>query len=207
MSQTSDLVQELQEGCSKLQKKHFKKNEVITTYIQNRNQICIMVDGKADLVRYDLNGNQNIVDKFSTNDIFGESFYTIHTNNDLTVIATTDCDVLFLLHDDILHKCKQNCKFHTTLSSTILELTLDNAVHQNTRIEVLSQRSIRDKLLTYFTILSSRDFSTTITIPFSFTNLADYLSIDRSAMMREIKYLIDDGLISKSGNKIKLLYK
>lgn len=207
MSEIFDLINTLEQGCSKVQKKHFNKNEIITTYIQKRNQICIMLDGKADLIRFDLNGNQDIVDKFNTSDIFGEAFYPVHTNNELTVVSASPCDVLFLLHDDIAHKCKENCKFHSTLSSIILELTLRNAVHQNTRIEVLSKRTIREKILTYLSILSSKDFSKSVTIPFSFTNLADYLSVDRSAMMRELKNLIDEGFIAKNGNKIKLLYK
>ena len=207
MSEILDLINTLEQGCSKVQKKHFNKNEIITTYIQKRNQICIMLDGKADLIRFDLNGNKDIVDKFNTSDIFGEAFYPVHTNNELTVVAASPCDVLFLLHDDIAHKCKDNCNFHSTLSSIILELTLRNAVHQNTRIEVLSKRTIREKLLTYFSILSSKDFSKSVTIPFSLTNLADYLSVDRSAMMREIKSLKEDGFIKKTGNKITLLYK
>ena len=131
----------------------------------------------------------------------------MHTNNELTVTAATACDVLFLLHDDLYKKCKANCKFHNTLSSNILELTLKNSVHQNTRIEVLSKRTIREKLLTYFSILSSKDFSKTFTLPFSLTNLADYLSVDRSAMMRELKNLANEGFISKNGNRIRLLYK
>lgn len=207
MSEIFDLINTLEHGCSKVQKKHFNKNETITTYIQKRNQICIMLDGRADLIRFDLNGNQDIVDKFNTSDIFGEAFYPVHTNNELTVTAISPCDVLFLLHDDIAYNCKENCKFHSTLSSIILELTLRNAVHQNTRIEVLSKRTIREKILTYLSILSSKDFSKSVTIPFSFTNLADYLSVDRSAMMRELKNLIDEGFIAKNGNKIKLLYK
>lgn len=207
MVEDFDLINNIQNNCSKVQKKHFLKNETITTYIQKRKQICIMLSGTADLIRYDLNGNKDIVDKFNENDIFGEAFYPVHTNNELTVTATTDCDVLFLLHDDLYKKCKTNCKFHNTLSSNILELTLKNAVHQNTRIEVLSKRTIREKLLTYFSILSSKDFSKSFTLPFSLTNLADYLSVDRSAMMRELKNLVDEGFISKNGNKIKLLYK
>lgn len=207
MEEISNLINNLEQGCSKIQKKYFKKNEIITTYIQKRSQICILVSGKADLIRFDLNGNKDIVDNFNSNDIFGEAFYPVHTNNELSVIATTNCCVLFLVHDDILKKCKQNCKFHNVLSSSILELTLNNAIHQNTRIEVLSKRSIREKLLSYFSILSSKDFSKTVTIPISFTNLADYLSVDRSAMMRELKNLANEGFISKNGNKIKLLYK
>lgn len=207
MTEVNDLIANIEQGCSRIQKKHFRKDDTITTYIQKRNQICIMVDGKADLIRFDLNGNKDVVDKFTSHDIFGETFYPVNTNNELTVVATSDCSVLFFIYDDIYVKCKQNCKFHSTLSSSLLELTLKNSVHQNTRIEVLSKRSIRDKLLSYFSILSSKDFSKSFTLPFSLTHLADYLSVDRSAMMRELKNLIDDGFISKNGNRIKLLYK
>ena len=207
MEEKLTLINNIEQGCSRIQKKHFNKNEIITTYIQKRMQICIMINGKADLIRYDLNGNKDIVDKFNSYDIFGEAFYPVHTNNELTVVATSSCDVLFFVHDYLYQKCKPNCKFHTTLSASILELTLRNSVHQNTRIEVLSKRTIREKLLTYFSILSSRDFSKSFTLPFSLTNLADYLSVDRSAMMRELKNLVDEGFISKNGNRIKLLYK
>lgn len=116
------------------------------------------------------------------------------------------CEALLFLYDDIHEKCRSNCKFHTTLVSSLLELILKQAVHQNTRIEILSKRSIRDKLLTYFSILSSKNFSKNITLPISMTSLADYLSVDRSAMMRELKCLVDEGFISRDGNKIKLLY-
>ena len=76
----------------------------------------------------------------------------------------------------------------------------------NTRIELLTKRNIRDKLLSYFDILSANRLYKTITIPFSFTDLADYLSVDRSAMMRELGHLKEDGLIQKTGGRIKLLY-
>lgn len=74
------------------------------------------------------------------------------------------------------------------------------------RIELLSKRTIREKLLAYFTIISTRNISKSFTIPFSLTDLADYLSIDRSAMMRELGILKSDGIIEKSGNRITLLY-
>ena len=93
-----------------------------------------------------------------------------------------------------------------TLISNLLELTLNNSIVQNTRIELLSKRSIREKLLSYFNILSTRNFTKNIELPFSLTSLADYLSIDRSAMMRELKNLTDEGFIKKHGKKIKLLY-
>lgn len=72
---------------------------------------------------------------------------------------------------------------------------------------MLTKRTIRDKLLGYFSILSTRNLSRTFELPFSLTDLADFLSVDRSAMMREIRNLKDEGFIKKSGNKLTLLYK
>ena len=202
----SDLVQSISDNCIKVQKKSFPAGTVITTYMEKRKQICILLSGKAELIRYDLKGNKDIIEHFGQNDIFGEVFHHVNTNNELFVLATKKCEVLLFLYDDIRVKCKQNCSFHTTLISNLLELSLNNSISQNTRIEVLSKRSIREKLLSYFNILSSKSFSKNIVLPFSLTSLADYLSIDRSAMMRELKNLIDEGFISKNGNKIKLLY-
>lgn len=202
----SELVENLSSNCVKMQKKAFSKGSIITTYIEKRKQICILLSGKADLIRYDLNGNKDIIDRFSKNDIFGEAFYPVNNNNELFVLATESCEVLLFLYDDVQVKCKTHCRFHTTLVSHILELVLNNVVHQNTRIEILSKRTIREKLLSYFSILSSKNYSRNIVLPFSLTSLADYLSVDRSAMMREIKSLIDEGFILKDGNKIKLLY-
>ena len=202
----SELAQSISCNCIKVQKKIFPAGSVITTYMEKRKQICILLSGKADLIRYDLKGNQDIIERFSQNDIFGEVFHHVNTNNELFVMATKPCEVLLFLYDDIRIKCKQNCSFHTTLISNILELVLNNAIIQNTRIEILSKRSIREKLLSYFNTLSNKTFSKSITLPFSLTNLADYLSVDRSAMMREIKNLIDEKIISKNGNIIKLLY-
>lgn len=87
-----------------------------------------------------------------------------------------------------------------------LGLFLNEIIGLNMRIELLSKRTIREKLLGYFNIVSARSMSKTFKIPFSLTDLADYLSVDRSAMMREIKYLRDDGFMEKFGNRITLLY-
>lgn len=202
----SEFAQNMVGNCIKAQKKEFQPGTVITTYIEKRKQICILLSGKAELIRYDLKGNKDIIENFGPNDIFGEVFHNINTSNELFVMATKKCEVVVFLYDDIKIKCRQNCSFHTTLISNILELVLNNTISQNTRIEILSKRSIREKLLSYLNILSSKTFSKNITLPFSLTNLADYLSVDRSAMMREIRNLINEGFISKHGNRIKLLY-
>lgn len=131
----------------------------------------------------------------------------IITNNELLVEARERCQVLFYSYDNIHEKCRNSCKFHQQLSEYIPELILYKITNLNARVELLTKRSTRDKLIGYFTSLSSQKFSKSFKLPLSLTDLADYLGVDRSAMMRELKLLKEDGFIQKDGNRITLLYK
>ena len=202
-----NFIADFEKNCTNIQKKHFSKGQVITSYIEKRNQFCILVSGNADLVRYDLNGNRTIIEHFSKNNIFGEVFYTVTTNNELLVEAREKCTVIIYSYNNIHTKCRHNCKFHQTLSENLPELILQKVTDLNMRIELLTKRSTRDKLLSYFSLISTRKLSKSFVLPFTLTDLADYLSVDRSAMMREMKLLKEDGLIQKNGNTITLLYK
>ena len=201
-----EFSNKLVSSCEKIQQKNFEKNEIITTYIVNRNQICIVLEGSADLIRYDFNGNQMVVEKFKQYDIFGEVFYKINTNNELFVIAKEKSKILIFNYDIFEKKCKKNCKFHEELLIGLPNLVISKVSSLTLRIELLSKKTIRDKLISYFKILSENSFSKTFTLPFSLTNLADYLGIDRSAMMREIKSLKEEGFIKKiDKNRFTLL--
>ena len=201
-----DFSNKLLNSCERVQLKKFEKNEIITTYIINRNQVCIVLEGSADLMRYDFNGNQMVVEKFNKFDVFGEIFYQINTNNELFVLAKEKSKILIFNYDIFEKKCKKNCKMHEDLLVGLPNLVLTKVSDLNLRIELLSKKTIRDKLISYFKILSEKNFSKTFTLPFSLTELADYLSVDRSAMMREIKSLKNEGFIKKSDkNKITLL--
>ena len=201
-----NFIENFKSSCDKIQIKNFDKGETVTNYIEKRNQICIILNGEVDLIRYDVNGNKTIIGRFSNNDVFGEVFYPANTNNELFAVAKKKSEILFYTYDSLFKKCKKNCEFHKELISSLGELFLDEIIDLNLRIELLTKRNIREKLLSYFDILSKGSMVKSFTIPYNYTDLADFLSVDRSAMMREIKLLIDDGFVKKDGNKITLLY-
>ena len=43
-----NFISDFSTKCNKVQCKNFTKNEIITTYIQKRNQLCILTSGTAD---------------------------------------------------------------------------------------------------------------------------------------------------------------
>ena len=198
-------LEDLLEQAPFVKKKIFKKNEVITTYISKRKQFILLTNGEADLTRYDINGNKTIVEKYINKDLFGDVFYTIYSNNELFVEAKKKSEVLIFNYEDLLDYFQKDNKFKKTIES-LFKVYTDKILMINNRIEVLTKRTIREKLLSYFQIMTSKKFQKSFYLPFTYTDLADYLSIDRSAMTREIKNLIDDGIIKKENEKITLLY-
>lgn len=201
-----NFIKNFKINCKKIQIKKFLKGETVTTYIEKRNQICIVLSGEVDLIRYDVNGNKTIIGHFVENDIFGEVFYPANTNNELFITSVKKSEILFFTYDTLFEKCEFECNFHKELMNNLSELFIDEIIDLNLRIELLTKRSIREKLLSYFEILSKRSMRKIFTIPYTYTDLADYFSVDRSSLMRELKILIDEGFIKKEGNKITLLF-
>ncbi len=200
------FIENFKNNCNKIQIKKFSKGETVTTYIEKRSQIYIVLSGEIDLIRYDVNGNKTIIGHFVENDILGEVFYPANTNNELFAIARKNSEVLFYAYDSLSNKCRRNCDFHKELTNSLAQLFLDKIVELNLRIELLTTKNTREKILSYFRMLSKSSLRRSFTLPYSYTDLADFLSVDRSAMMRELKLLVDEGFIKKHGNKITLLY-
>lgn len=87
----------------------------------------------------------------------------------------------------------------------MLMLLSQKALLLSQRVEVLSCRSIREKLLHYFSLCSHQQGSPSFRLPFSMSALADYICADRSAMTREMSRLKRERVLSVDGRKITLL--
>jgi len=189
--------------CFNVRNISFKKEQNILSNTKNAGTVGIIVSGEAQLVHYDYRGNRTILAEYIEGDVFGDIFSNIG-NGEISVQAKTDSEIMFLDYDHIINRCKKNCPYHNTIIQNMISILSKRIYEQNERIEILTKRTIRDKLLKYFNSMTKRSSSKVIYLPFTYTDLADYLSIDRAAMMRELKYLKDDGFITTKGKMIKL---
>lgn len=182
----------------------YKSNQTIAYSIGNRKIIGIIEEGSANLIRYDYDGKRDIIEEMNEGDIFSDLFLST-SNVELSVISTTDCKVTFIEYDDLIEEAKKS-DTALVLVDNLIRLMANKLVKRNERIELLTTRSIRNKLLNYFELQAKKNNSKSFNLMYSYTDLADYLSVDRSAMMRELKNLKEDKLITDTNKKITILY-
>lgn len=182
----------------------FNKNEEMLKKIKNRNFIGIILEGIIQIIKTDYNGNRTIIEELADNDIFGSKISSL-SNNEYT-ITTKDTTKIIIIDYEQLIKSNNTNNYYNKFIKNLLEIIINSINDKNNRIEILTKKTIRNKLLEYFKIVSTKNKSKNIYLPFTFTDLADYLAIDRSAMTRELKNLKEEGFIEIKNKRITLLY-
>lgn len=184
---------------------HFKKNNIILSSVKKNNIICIVLSGHIQIIKTDYNGNRTIIENLKEHSVFGSITSSI-ANNEYDIITKADSTIIIIDLNEIINYSETNTNYFNVFLKNLLKIMSDKIKLNNERIEILTNKTIRDKLLAYFKINVIKNESKTIYLPFSLTDLADYLAVNRSAMSRELKNLKDEGLIEVKNGKIKLLY-
>ena len=178
----------------------YPKNHTILNSVKNDDIICIVLSGHVQIIKNDANGNVTVIEDIIENQIFGSISANI-SSTDYEIITKEESNIIIIELDNIIKYSNNDVFIKNTL-----EILYKKIKEFNNRIEILTNKTIRDKLLAYFRIMTKNSNNKIIYLPFNYSELADYLAINRSAMSREMKVLKDEGLIEIKGRKIKLLY-
>ena len=180
----------------------YKKNSSVLS-TNRSNIIGIVLDGYLQIIKTDYDGKQVIIEELPEGHLFGTTLSNLN-NNEVSILAKEDSKVLVIEYSMIFNS--NNVKpYISKFLKNLLDITTDIINERNNHIQILTKRSIRDKLLEYFN-LNKTPGSKILYLPSTITDLANYLAIDRSAMSRELKNLRDDGFIETKGKRIYLKY-
>lgn len=182
-----------------------KKDTTISKTIIDKNTICIIVSGCIQIIRNNYNGIDTIIDTLNDDDILTSSISYIKSS-EYELYVKEDSQIIIIDENFLLNYPENSKGYYNQFIKNLFIILNEKAREKNERIQVLIKKSIRDKLLEYFYLLRSKTGSNNIYLPYNYTILADYLGINRSALMREIKNLKNEGFIETKGNRIKLLY-
>ncbi|MBQ3297485.1 MAG: Crp/Fnr family transcriptional regulator [Bacilli bacterium] len=183
----------------------YRKNINILSNRTKDDYIAIIDSGSIQLVFNDYNGNKTIIEELNAGEIFGSLTYSLNSD-EITCITKEETQITYIEYNQITNGEIIKNDFYIIFVKNLIKLLSDQLNRCNQRIELLTMRTTRDKLLGYFNHQAQIKGSKTFIMNITFTELASYLSVDRSSMTREISYLKEEGFIKINNKKITLLY-
>ena len=194
--------------CFKTRFKTFPKNSHIIEQGQPMEDLILILKGSAKVESVDSLGDISILMNLKKGEIYGvESAYAGDSVYKDSLIATEKTMVMFMNKHRVITPCANRCKRHDIVVKHIMQMVAENNIQLLDKLTHMSKKTIREKLLSYFYSLSEKAKSNYFEIPFNKTELASFLSVDRSAMSSELGKMRDDGLIDFEKRQFRLIKK
>ena len=191
--------------CLGAQTKTVRKGEFLVLAQDEVRYIGVVLSGEIHMIHEDRWGDKAVLAVIKEGGLFGETFVCATILQSLvTFQAVKTTTFLTLPFQKVLHVCTQACPFHHRLIENMLHLIAAKNAQLMEKLEIVSKKTLRKKLLTYFSFQSEKAGSPTFTIPMTRIQLADYLCADRTAVAREMTRMKEEGLIDVNQQTVTL---
>ena len=183
----------------------YKKGEHVLRQGEHLSDILVLAEGSLHIQRDDYWGNRSILGHIGVGEIFGEAYVAPESGTLLNdVIAVEDSAVFFFDVKRVISTCSSACRFHTMVVQNLFFAISEKNRGLVQKLDYMSRRTTREKLLSYLSEEAKKQNSASITLPFNRQQLADYLSVDRSAMSNELCKMRDEGILEFEKNRFRL---
>lgn len=193
-------------SCLNARVQHYKKGEYVLRTGGHLRDILILVKGSLHIQKDDYWGNRSLLGQLGAGEMFGEAYVAPESGalmND--VVAVEDSAVMFFDLQRLLTTCSSACRFHAAVVQNLFFAISEKNRKLVQKLGHMSKRSTREKLISYLSEEAKRQNSAWFSIPFNRQQLADFLSVDRSAMSNELCKMRDEGLLRFDKNHFELL--
>lgn len=171
----------------------YKKGSPIIMQGDICNKIGIVEIGRLHVTKRDINGNEVLLTEINSGELFYEAFAISSLPSAVDVYAACESKIIWIDSNEITGQ----------LACNMLKVFARRNVFLTERIDCLSRRSLREKVLSYLNSLCTQP-GKPFTIPFDRQQLADYLACDRSALSSVLSKLQADGIIRYRKNRFTL---
>lgn len=193
-------------SCLGARLKSYKKGEFVLRQGEHLSDIVVLVDGKLHIQKDDYWGNRSILGLIDVGEMFGEAYVSPESSSLINdVVAVEDSTAIFFDVKRIITTCPSACRFHSMVVQNMFFAISEKNRKLVQKLGHMSKRTTREKLISYLSEEAGRQNSSSFSIPFNRQQLADFLSVDRSAMSNELCKMRDEGLLEFEKNKFRLL--
>ncbi len=191
--------------CLEAHTRRYAKGDIICRAGEPFAFLALVLLGGVTIENHDVWGNRSILGHVGEGEIFAETYACLPGEPLLVnAVAAENSEILLMDMGKCLTVCPGGCPHHNRLIQNLLALTARKNLALSRRILHTSAKSIRGRLLSYFSEQALRQGGYQFTIPFNRQQLADYLGVDRSALSNELSKMKRDGLITYEKNRFTL---
>ena len=190
--------------CTNAVTKSFKKNEIIIHQGQKINSIGYIIKGCVKISRTNFDGSEITVAYAQKDETFAETFALANKQSIVYVTAKEDSCISFINVNKIISTCPKNCTFHKKILENLLRTISSKNLVLQEKIEILSQKSLKDKILMFLQKYKTETNKEIFKLPFSREEIATYLGVNRTALSRELSKLKSEGIIDFEKNLFKI---
>jgi len=193
-------------GCLNGQLRPVSRGQTVFHEGDEARWVGIVLEGEVQIFRDDYDGSRSLLGRAGPGQLFGEVFACAGVETlPVTVEATREGVILLADCRRVLTVCRSACAFHNRLINNLLQVVAEKNLQLNRKIECMSRRTTRDKLMAFLLSEAKTHRSREFDIPFDRQALADYLGVERSAMSTELGKLVRDGVIQCDRRHFRLL--
>lgn len=194
--------------CFKTRFKTYEKGQVIISQGDKIEDMALILKGSANVESEDDYADISILMKMKKGDIFGvEPAYAGEDTYKHSLISNEKTLVMFMNKHRVITPCENKCKRHEIVAKHLMQIVAERNQNLTEKLLHMSKKTIRGKLLSYFESQAKKQNSNYFDLPFNKTELAEYLSVDRSAMSTELSKMKEDGLIDFDKRQFRLIKK
>lgn len=183
----------------------YGNGEIIIRQGASSEHIGIVLFGEIQAAHYRSDGTYTIIATLGCGDVFADFLAAdgaVHSP--ATVYAKGACRVLMIPFNLLYSHFPGLENEQRILLLNLSKIYAEKYFELKDRLVCVSAPSIRAKILSYLNLMSEKAQSNTFTIPFNREVLANYLSVDRSALSRELSKMKKEGIVEFYRNSFKL---
>lgn len=196
--------QEVLVTCLDAWNRLYEKNKILTAGDLEDGIIGIVVRGSIIIYNEDFWGNRNIIARCGEGEIFGEAFAGAGKSLEMDICTAALTEIMYIKYENIIRPCEKYCDVHKLLIKNLLNIISNKNIYLTGKIKCLSKRNTREKILSFLSEQARINRKNEFEIAFDRQELADYLSVDRSAMSRELSKLKAEHILDYRKNKFRL---
>lgn len=180
--------------------REYKKGETLIAAGETAGAIGVILSGSVHMLKYDVWGRKTLIAYMSRGDLFGESFAVRQEKSSYTFFeAAADTEVVFIRFEQIVHDCCGDEEHHRLLRN-LFECMGKKKFQLMEKIEIMSRPTLREKIMSYISMIAQHQKSRYIHLPLSRTEMAEFIGANRSAMTRELTRMKEEQIIDFDGN-------